>query len=131
VNWDPIISIARIAGIPLLNIGSFYVIMLGQVRGQMSRKARLELVDPKDHGDKFAAVSGNNEWAEANGFEWVGAYVYFAPFNPKTLISCWRRTADCVVMASYVTGGKVIDDFVTVYADDSGLTTCSAAAGVL
>jgi hypothetical protein len=131
MNWDLLIAIARYTAIPGFILASYYVYMLRQVRGQMSAKARLQLVDPAEHQGEFATLSDYHHWAEANGFAWVGAFTYIAPGNPRTVLSCWRRGADGIVMACYLMAKKPVIDFVSVYHDDSGLTTCSAAAGVL
>ncbi len=131
MSWDVVISIARAVGIPALIFGSAYIFMLGQVWGQMSKKARLELVDPHAQAGGFAASSESYEWAEEHGFEWVGAFTFIAPFNPRTCLSCWRRDVDGIVMACYAMRGQTVYDFVTEYEGDCGLTTCSAAAGVL
>ena len=129
--WDLVISIGRIAAIPVLLLCSLYAMLLGQVWGQKSAKARLELVDPADHQDKFGKAAEHNEWAEGRGFEWLGAYVYVAPFNPKIFITCWRRAADDVIAACYAMGGKQIFDFVSMYEGEVGLTTCTNSGAML
>lgn len=131
MNWDPIISVLRILSVPIFLFLSLFVYLTGQVWGQKSSRARMELVDPKDHQGRFDTVAQHHEWAEARGFEWLGAYVFIAPFNPQVFITCWRRASDGVVAACYAMGGKQIFDFVTVYDDDGGLTTCTSSGAML
>lgn len=123
--------IVRIGGVPAFLLGALYFALLGQVWGQKSGKAKLELVDPKSHPEKFSSVAEYQGPMENCGFEWVGAYVYSAPFNSRTFMACWRRASDGVYAACYVVGGKTVLDFVSSYTDGSGLTTCTSAAAML
>ncbi len=125
-------SLLAIIGIVLLPIVTFgMVIALAIYRSVLGLAApvgEVQATELPEDSPELESIARTDEWASANGFEWVGAYRTAFPNNPPISVGAWRR-ADGTYLTHYRHPGGTGHDLVSILDEPtfSGLTTTTSA----
>ncbi len=117
-------AIGLIVVFPLVII----LIMWFSVRGLSN--AILELLDDdRDNAQTLEHATELDDWADAHGFEWIGAYRLVGSFQ-KTTIAAWRNATGESFLCLYRIQQKSYTDLFTTLGASKSVTTSSAAAAM-
>lgn len=95
---------------------------------------RLEPVPPSEVDRQIQASRGDNDWAEANGYEWIGVYRTVARFNPTITVLAWQSPGAATFLCVYQHANRHANlhayDLVTEFDQGVSLTTGSSPNSV-
>ena len=117
-------------------VGFIYLMITAMICFQVWSMSNPKLMplEPKEKGSasQTRAPSRAEDWARNNDFEFAGEFTMKAGFQPA-YIAAWQRANRPTFLTYYSVRTKhsiqTAFDFVTKFADDVGLTTCSKADG--
>lgn len=90
---------------------------------------RLSPATRGQHYAQFDAAQAHHAWAQSQGFEWVGGYI-FQGVQP-IFVAAWKHAAQGSFFCMYMHQARQMYDFVTLFEGKRGLTTTSTADGLL
>jgi hypothetical protein len=99
------------------------------VWGMSRRSLRLTPAPPRRYARQYQAADRLDPVAKRAGFQHVGCFHLNS--WPSGFIAAWCHADRPTYFCLYVTGGTQAYDFVTIFADDIGLTTGSHSGGAL
>lgn len=118
---EPLPIILTVVGLLLAPLVLMSLGLQAAVNAMNNPRLKLRKASKKIHRDKFAAAAEHHEWAKANGFKWVGAFVIKAP--QELFIACWQQPNAPRYFCIYTNAQADYYDFATLYRDDWSLTT--------
>lgn len=89
----------------------------------------IRAVDPVRFPRETGLALAHNDWAEQNGFQFLGSYQVTA--LGTAYVAAWERVGEPTYFCVYCMGDKVARDFVTILNGDGGLTTGNSADALL
>ncbi len=90
-----------------------------------------ELTKTSDYHREFEASRTDNEWATANGYEWIGAFRTSALMNPRAIVLAWQSPEAATFFCVYHVANQRHYDFVTQFERGVDVTTGSSAGSML
>lgn len=127
-SWVPELVIF-VVGLPALAVLAIVVVSYLGALGLS--EASLEPADPGEIHTHMVGTRAEHEWAEANGYEWVGAYRLRAFANPRAVILAWQSPGTGAFFCVYLIAGQRFYDLVTGFDRDVTLTTGSSPGAML
>jgi hypothetical protein len=111
--WIPILLLVG-APLGIAAIASAFVLMFRYSKHPLTPK------QPGECPDQMAAVGAYSEWAEDNGFTWIGAY----SVTGGAFMAVWQMPEEPTYFCVYILpDGRQARDFVTILDGTGGLTT--------
>lgn len=78
---------------------------------------------------QYESAAEHDHWAEANGFDYLGGYLFHGPVT--AFVGAWQHRDQPTFFCVYCHPGREEFDLVTIYSDTLGLTTGSTKDGQL
>ena len=90
-------------------------------------KAKARPARPEAHRAEYAKARQYDDWAQGEGFEWLGGYLIEA--GNRIFIGAWQHAEQSVYFCVYCHSLGTAFDLVTYFCDDVTLTTGSSKDG--